>query len=281
MKDYLVRVICDSVSPDGVRLTTIEATYPRFIHAELMTHRVFSRNAASSRAIPVQKMIEQVDKNPAYPIWWGKNQSGMQAREELDEHNKQLAQAAWNRARLNALAEAENMVEYGAHKQLVNRILEPFAWITVLITATDWENFLVQRLHEDAQPELRFVAQLVAGALQDSAVQQIPYYSWHLPLIQPDEMASIQDVETLKRISVARCARVSYLTHDGVRDHQKDLDLYDRLVSGGANGHWSPFEHVATPANEQDNARIDMMYMSSNLRGWNQFRKYFPQENQQ
>ncbi|HYZ16323.1 MAG TPA: FAD-dependent thymidylate synthase [Candidatus Acidoferrum sp.] len=269
---FSARVLLDSVSPAGVRLTTMEVRYPRFIHSEVMTHRVFSRNSASSRAIPIKKMIDAVRSEPAMPLWWGRNQSGMQAHAELDPAARVLAEEEWRRALADALAHAERLAssEIGLHKQLVNRLLEPFAWITVLITATEWANFFTQRTHEDAQPELRHVAQLMLNAYRNSEPRPLALGEWHTPLILPDEETSLS-LELRKKISVARSARVSYLSHAGSRDHQKDLELYDRLVSGGANGHWSPFEHVATPLSEGTR-------WSANFRGWEQFRKRFPQE---
>ena len=157
---FSARVLLDSESPAGVRLTTMEVRYPRFIHSELMTHRVFSRNAASSRAIPIRKMIDAVREEPALPLWWGRNQPGMQADAEIDAPTRALAEAEWRRALQDALAHAERLAsaEINLHKQLVNRILEPFAWITVILTATEWANFFTQRTHDDAQPELRHIA---------------------------------------------------------------------------------------------------------------------------
>jgi thymidylate synthase ThyX len=269
---FSARVLLDSISPAGVRLTTMEVRYPRFIHSELMTHRMFSRNAASSRAIPIRKMIEAVRAEPALPLWWGRNQSGMQAEVELDPAARERAQAEWRRALEDALGHAERLAgsELNLHKQLVNRLLEPFAWITVIITATEWANFFTQRTHPDAQPELKHAAALMLAAYRASTPRPVALGEWHTPLILPDEEAEL-DLETRKRISVARSARVSYLSHDGTRDHVKDLELYERLVNGGANGHWSPFEHVATPFAEADR-------WSANFRGWEQLRKRFPQE---
>ena len=90
-----VKVIADSISESGKRITTFQLKYPRFIHSEVMTHRVFSRNASSSRAIPVKKMIEQVRNNPAMPIHWGANQSGMQAKNELNECFRKEVGRVW------------------------------------------------------------------------------------------------------------------------------------------------------------------------------------------
>ena len=249
----------------------MEVRYPRFIHSELMTHRSFSRNAASSRAIPIKKMIAAVRDEPAMPVYWGRNQSGMSAREAVAPEIEARAREQWRSALADALQHAEVLSDSGIdlHKQLVNRLLEPFAWITVIITATEWSNFFTQRCHEDAQPEIKHLADLMLGAYRESVPGAVDAGHWHLPLVADDERGLADDV--LCKISVARCARVSYLTHDGRRDHARDIELYERLLGGGANGHWSPFEHVATPASQRD-AR------SANFVGWEQYRKRFPNE---
>ena len=268
---YAARIVLDSVAVHGGRLTTMEVRYPRFVHSEMMTHRLFSRNAASSRAIPVRKMIEAVRADPALPISWGRNRPGMSAGEVLDPERRARAEAIWREALAHALDAAERLAaeDVGVHKQLVNRLLEPFAWITVIITASEWSNFFTQRCHPDAQPEIRAIAERMLAAYRASVPVTVASEHWHLPLILDDERGLAE--EELRRISVARCARVSYLTHDGTRDHAKDLALYDRLVEGGANGHWSPFEHVATPLAEANR-------WSGNFRGWEQLRKRFPDE---
>lgn len=268
---YTARILLDSLSPVGARLTTMEVRYPRFIHSEMMTHRVFSRNAASSRAVPIKKMIAAVREEPAMPIFWGKNQSGMAAREEIVGDARARAETEWRRALDNALETAEHLSssEIDLHKQLVNRVLEPFAWITVIITATEWANFFTQRLHPDAQPEIQRIAELMLRAYRASTPRHAGIGDWHLPLIQEDEREL--EPAILCKLSVARCARVSYLTHEGKRDNQRDVELFDRLLEGGANGHWSPFEHVATPLEGGD-------VVCGNVRGWKQFRKFFPEE---
>jgi thymidylate synthase ThyX len=269
---FSARVVLDSVSPAGVRLTTMEVRFHRFILPEFNTHRAFSRNAASSRAIPIRKVIAAVRDDPAMPVFWGKNQSGMSARGEIGDAARALAHAEWQRALANALESAERLArpDIDLHKQLVNRILEPFAWITVIVSATEWANFFTQRCHPDAQPEIHAIAELMLDAYRTSRPREVPIGGWHLPLVQPDEYTL--DAVTLRKLSVARCARVSYLTHDNVRDAAKDLELYDRLMSGGANGHWSPTEHVATPLDDPQAA-------CANFRGWKQFRKFFSEEN--
>lgn len=267
MKDYSAKILADSVSPRGHRLTTFELTYPRFIHSEFMTHRAFSRNATSSRAIPIEKIIKQVKENPAYPIWWGKNQKGMQAEEELTGFALRDAKAVWARARDHAVYRAKQLIECGMHKQLVNRILEPWCWITVICSATDYGNFFNLRAHVDAQPEIDHIANLMVDAYYSNEPEYKNYGKWHLPLIGFPGDEKLSDEDKCK-VSVGRCARVSYLTHDGKRDIQADIDLFERLKD---SGHWSPFEHVAC---SRDN---DNYY--GNFMGWYQLRKLYPNEN--
>jgi thymidylate synthase ThyX len=217
-------------------------------------------------------MIDAVREEPAMPIWWGRNQSGMQANQEIGAEARALAEAEWRRALEDALAHAERLTasDVNLHKQLVNRILEPFAWITVIVTATEWANFFTQRTHPDAQPEIKHLADLMLVEYRASRPRSLATGEWHTPLILPDEEATLPLEERLK-VSVARAARVSYLSHAGTRDHAKDIELYERLVGGGANGHWSPFEHVATPLASAES-------WSGNFRGWEQYRKRFAQE---
>ena len=149
---YSAKVLADSISPDGVRLTTMEVTFPRIVLAEFNTHRMFSRNSASSRAIPVEKMIQRVLDDPFSPVWWGKNQSGMQAAEELSGEALRLARQHWLDARDFAISCVRlfQAPEISLHKQIANRLLEPFLWHTVVVTATEWENFFALRCHKDA-----------------------------------------------------------------------------------------------------------------------------------
>lgn len=252
-------VLADSLNTaTGDRLTTLQLTYPRFIHAELLTHRMFSRNTASSRAIPVEKMIEAAVTNPAAPIYWGSNKAGMQAGAEVAEPEN--AHTAWLHARDAAVAQARSLASLKLHKQIVNRVLEPFLWHTAIVSATEWDNFFKLRLHPDAQPEMQELAKHMIGALDSSEPKPVFPASWHLPLIFPEDQEL--NLETQRKLSTARCARVSYLTHDGRRDIQADLDLHDRLA---ASGHWSPFEHVAQPVSESK--------FIGNFRGFRQYRK--------
>ncbi len=268
----IAKVIEDSNTEHGKRLTTLQLTYPRFIHAEFMTHRMFSRNASSSRAIPVAKMIEQVRTNPAMPIHWGKNQPGMQANEQLTGDSLAFTQGYW-RAAANMAADMAEMMNFnGAHKQVANRILEPFQHIHVVVTATEWDNFMALRDHPDAQPEIRELAIQIKTAMAASVPvvrkrERLTAGAWHLPYVTAIERQVYADQpEFLAKLSVARCARVSYLTHDGLTpDVAKDLELYERLV-GSRPLHASPTEHQAYPlplATQQ----------SKNFYGWRQNRE--------
>lgn len=237
-------VILDSVSPAGHRLTTIEATMHRFVLAEFNTHRALSRNSASSRAIPIQKQIERIRENPAIPIQWGTKQKGMQAGPPLINGAAKSAELAWLAAMEKALTAADMFDQMGVHKQVANRLIEPFMWHRVIASATEWQNFFRLRCSPLAQPEIEAVANAIRDAYQASTPQELDYGDWHTPYIRPDEDF---DVHTRKKVSAARCARVSYLTHDGIRDFHEDLNMYARLASAEPP-HDSPAEHVATPA---------------------------------
>lgn len=266
---FEAKVIADSISWHGVRLTTMQLRYPRFIHAELMTHRVFSRNASSSRAIPVARMLEQVRTAPATPIHWGANQPGMQAHKELEATESLAAKSLWLDAARAAADFAEEMARIGLHKQVANRILEPFQWISVIVTATEWENFYDLRIHPHAQPEIRCLAILMKEAMEGSHPEQLSPGEWHLPYITPSEVFTLDEMTACK-VSTARCARVSYLTHDGQAPSiTKDLELHDRLV-GSVPIHASPAEHQAVAMHDAE--------FYKNFRGWKQYRSYL--ENQ-
>nr|AIA11820.1 Thymidylate synthase complementing protein [uncultured bacterium] len=242
---YNAEVIADSVSERGHRLTTLEATFPRIVLSEFNTHRVLSRNSASSRAIPVAKQLERIKNDPYIPEYWGKNQPGMKAYEQLGAAGIAAAKSEWLHARDAAVTSAEKLLDIGLHKQLANRILEPFAWHTVLVTATEWNNFYALRANPDAQPEIRTIAEQMQDAMNGSTPKLLKEGEWHLPLIQPDEFNGMfEHTEAAQQISSGRSARVSYMTHHGIRDKAKDIELYDSLRTGG---HMSPLEHVARP----------------------------------
>lgn len=275
------KIVEDSIGPNGVRLTTFVLTYPRFIHAEFMTHRVFSRNASSSRAIPVKKSIQAVIDNPAVPLAFTKNQKGMQGGAILTGLEEDLAKAAWLDARDKAVEYAQKLADLEVHKQYANRILEPWSHITVVCTATDWANFFALRCHEAAQPEIHALADLMYESYNAHTPKSIAAGDWHVPFITDKDVSEVIAYtiangrtfgDLIVRRSVAKCARVSYLNHDGTASTlEQDLQLYDRLV-GSAPIHASPAEHQAM-------ATGDASVRSGNFRGWIQFRKTLTGEN--
>ena len=267
---FEVKVVEDSLSPGGVRLTTLTLKYPRAIHAELMTHRMFSRNASSSRAIPVRKIRQDARTGMMWPVWWGANQPGMQARAELTGWRLTASKLVWAMLGYVSIAGAWTLDKLGLHKQIANRVIEPFSHITVVLTGTEdaFGNFFNLRCHPDAQPEMHVLAERVYEALQASTPKKLYDGDWHLPFVSAEERQK-HTVDKLLRLSVARCARVSYLNHDGSNpDPGKDVKLHDDLLKAP---HISPFEHQATPSVNSEKA-------SGNLTGWIQYRKTFPNE---
>jgi hypothetical protein len=259
-KGCSVSVIEASVSQiTKKKLITFALTYWRPIHSEFMTHRDFSRNAQSSRAFPTIKLLEKVRTKPAGPIHWGKNQPGMQAHEECnalicDPHTGEMIdrETAWERAAIDAAGWAEAYADAGYHKQVVNRIIEPYSTITVLVTATEWDNWYALRAHADAQPEIQDLAYTMLDITKGSAIKYREVHSgdtrdtrtWHLPYVTLEERKNLAIIDALAASS-ARCARVSYLTHD--RDNpsqEKDWSTYEKLVAAEPL-HASPLEHQA------------------------------------
>lgn len=282
---YAAKIVLDSVTEANDRLTTMEVTFPRMVLAEFNTHRAFSRNSASSRAIPFKKQLERIRKDPFVPVHWGANQAGMQAHEELSPLRQKIARFTWLLLCRIVILFARFLNWLGLHKQVVNRLLEPFMWHTVVVTATEWSNFFALRANPDAQPEIRVIAEMMKKLYENSQPEVLTAGEWHLPFIQPEERDGIfEHSEEARKISAARCARVSYLTHDGKRDLAADLKLYDRLVSGG---HMSPLEHVATPnctrqlVPSERVGRGNMGWQgqwAGNFHGWDQLRKLIPNE---
>jgi hypothetical protein len=266
-----IKGIKDSISPDEVRITTFQLRYPRFIHAEFMTHRVFSRNASSSRAIPIKKQIEAIIKDPAIPMHWGKNQKGMQAEFECNEAVRIAGldftnRDAWLYAMEKAIEIAEAFDRAGYHKQIVNRLLEPFSHINVLCTSTTYSNFIALRNHKDAMHEMQVIGATFAEYLKEPPQQVLAQGKWHLPYVDTT------DGEFVKQ-SVARSARLSYLTFDMKESTlDDDLLLYDKLV-GSHPIHASPAEHQATPDYKLQNGNWLNPSKHGNLTGYIQYRK--------
>ena len=262
------------MSPAGIRQATLVVVYPRIVHCEMLTHRVFSRNSSSSRAIPVDRLIRLIEKDPYIPEEWGQNQKGMQSGESLDGITAIRCRQEWMSAMKAAIFHARNLSALQVHKLWVNRLLEPFSWITVIITATDWANFFALRCHRAAHPDMRRIATMMRDALQASAPRHVDHGCWHIPFLTEEEMPWQDRTDRNVRlrhllISAGRCARVSYLTHDGKHDPEADFDLGSRMMIERPMSA-SPFEHQATP--------LASGKSMGNLRGWRQLRHDLPNE---
>lgn len=243
-------VILDSISPAGHRVTTMEVVMHRFVLAEFNTHRAFSRNSASSRAIPFEKMRERVLYDPADPIAWPAEQKGMQGGEELTERDREEAKYLWHEARLQAVSHANQLHDLGVHKSVINRLLEPFLWHTVIVTATDWDNFFALRCNRLAQPEMRAAAEAMQAALAGSEPEPFEYGNLHIPYVENEDIGAVivaaiearavdtveetlssrrASEETPRRFRTAKSAAVAL---DGVIHNIRTYDLYDSLSDG-------------------------------------------------
>jgi thymidylate synthase ThyX len=301
-----------AASSTALPLITMHLHYPDIIHGEVMTHRVFSRNARSMRAVPVATMVKEVREDPFVPWHWGKNQKGMQASEECNEVVRlrlpgrgqdgivtsyepwQLSrEEAWLAAAHNAAHAAEAFAESGYHKQIANRIIAPYTWKHTLISSTSWANFLHLRDHEDAEPHFHDLAALVRQALAGAECQTLEPGEWHLPYVTEEDRRSIVDFlkpeipyvgsdavdDLAKKLSVARSARISYAPFDGDPSIARELERYDLLV-GSSPLHASPTEHQATPDTyaENEHSHDFVGYANEHLAGnfgpgWIQYRK--------
>lgn len=324
------RIVADSINENGKRITTFELEYPRFIHAELMTHRVFSRNAASSRAIPVTRAIELIQNDTAMPSHWGKNQPGMSAKEEcyatfpvdlpiLSEEGdfffdidgnlatktvERSREDMWNIARDNAIEIAKLFNEAGYHKQIVNRLLEPFTHIKVVLTASEYDNWFWLRNHPDAQPEIHILAERMFAEYEASTPELLLAGEWHVPYydkgywkpsgyIKLDGQGSFDIIDGQRdglgvsladalAVSSSCSAQVSYRRLDD--SVEKARDIFKRLVES-LPPHFSPFEHQATPMSGQgfNQAGVTHMdkaghYYSGNFQDWVQHRQLIMEE---
>jgi hypothetical protein len=301
-------IVADSLSEhSGKRLTTFALRYPRFVHAEVMTHRVFSRNASSSRAIPIQRMMKDIMEEPALPVRWGKNGKGMQDHGELSPDQQEEAKRLWLLARDHTLSVAGKMLlmKEVPHKQVVNRLLEPWQHIHVVVTSTEWTNFYALRADPEADPTIEALAEAMWEAHQNSEPNELRHGQWHLPFTKVEDRQLAREylietqgafsegdiIRTLIKMSTARSARVSYANHLGkVPTVAEDVDLHDRLVAEKAvKKHASPSEHQATP----DTGKMiphdgptrelrwawDHPHLHGNLNGFCQYRKTLVGEN--
>ena len=261
------KIICDSISESGKRITTFELEYPRYIHCELLTHRMLSKNCSSSRAIPIEKMLGYIENNMAVPVYLGRNKSGMQAVEEIEDKDKALS--VWRDSFYQVEDSVNKLLDLKVHKQIANRLTEPYQMMKVVVTATEWDNFFNLRIDKNAQPELVLLADKMFNAMQGSTPKTLKAGQWHLPYVEIendgysnsheyfiyDEDKSNSEtngymyktpllLEDAIKISVASCAAVSYRTENMTL--AKADKIFDMLINA-ENLHSSPFEHVAMP----------------------------------
>jgi hypothetical protein len=314
---FNVKILADSIGPTGVRLTTAEITLPRCILAEFHTHRRIladdylegggqTINAASSRAIPTEKLIQRVLDDPFVPEF-RENKKGMQAGEALDHDQASIAKGMWLQDRDCQVECARAFHQLNIHKQYVNRLIEPWMWCTIIVTATDWSNMFHLRTAPTAEPSFQTIAKMFWDLYSTSEPRELKFDEWHLPLIErvdweiAEELREswwvdngAKEVDILKKVSVGRCARISYLTHDGKRDVMEDIRLCEMLAK---SGHWSPFEHVCTPAKLEDMTyRLDQLETGKYkmppivpkdgqlgycgpYKEWKSLRRFYPSEN--
>lgn len=299
MNNITVKVLADSISPQDERMISLEIEYPRFILAELNTHRMLSKNSASSRAIPEAAMHNELKNNPAMPVYWGKNKSGMTAEEELSDIAITSAKELWLSARDSAMAFAKVLFSTGLHKQVSNRVTEPWMMMKTVISGTEWANLRYLRDHPDAQPEFQDLAHKIGVAIDTSKPKELIFGEWHLPYVNCyrspidgflhyfDSEGTPLSVKDAIKLSASCCAQVSYRKSDATMD--KANKVYDmlNLDSDDKPKHASPVEHQATPMRITRMARFEPStwqegvthvsangdLWSGNLRGWIQYRK--------
>lgn len=283
-----VKIIADSINKFGQRITTFELEYPRFVHSELMTHRLFSRNSASSRAVPTVSVLDSIAKRIAMPVFWGKNQKGMQSYQELDSLQKSASKALWVEAAKQATSLSKIMQETGLHKQVANRITEPFTYMKVIVTATDFDSFFWLRTHHAADPTIRQLAVMMKDVYDNNKPELLHRGEWHLPYVDKrlirDGALSTEDA---LKLSVSCCCQVSYRKQD--QSPEKAQEIWDMLNIGSATEpeHSSPTEHQALCFEQSSpmtmyphqwsigvthiDRNLDMW--SGNFKGWIQYRQ--------
>ncbi len=287
------KIIADSINPVGNRLTTFIVRFPRIVLAELNTHRALSKNSASSRAIPFEKMLEMVKNDPFIPIKFQKDHKGMQGTEyyEGEEYNQCVKD--WLEARDSAVKSALNF-KLPITKQLRNRLLEPFMWHTVILSGTDFENFTALRAHGDAEIHICDLAYKMLDVYNKSEPKKLKVGEFHIPfgdvfneekyfsLVKnaPNDFMTYGNIghcnphdlkEMVKiKVAIARCARISYNNFEGKDDYETDIKLTDRLF-GSVPRHLSPTEHVAMA--------LDKSEKIGNFTGFKQYRYFFNDQN--
>ncbi len=315
-KNITAEVIADSIEENGNRLTSYVIRFPRIVLAEFNTHRMLSRNSASSRAVPFKKMVKQVTENPFIPLAWQKDHKGMQGTKYFEDPDSMLSlNIAWLEARDAAVENAKNLSigdgEIGLTKQLCNRLLEPFMYHTAIVTASEWGNFFALRDHPAAEIHIANLANKMLNAYNESTPKSLKPGEWHIPFGDKIEIPRLKDlyksngnVETPDevyyqelddiriKIATARCARVSYINYEGKDDYEADIKLHDILSK---SGHWSCFEHCAKAMDTEEyhehiSGNNNGLWpeicpekknfgWSGNFRGFIQYRKTFKNEN--
>lgn len=268
------QIVADSINPLGTRITSVVLRYPLMIHNEVMTHRAFSRNAASSRAIPLKVMLKTVEDDYAGPVFWAENQSGMQAVRELEDDDRALAMQQWRKASEDACIYASRLGNVGVHKQIANRTLMPYLWMTTLVTATDWQNAASLRAHPDAQQEFQALMYCFLNEYLSHDPLPLAWGKWHMPFMceKDNEMS----IELKLKIATARACWVSYNKHDKTEFDIKDaIERHDSCMD---SGHWSPFEHCAKSQSHAHRAEYSNFDFGGEFSGWLQYRKMFPHE---
>lgn len=310
MTKISAEIIADSINEQGDRITSFVIVLPRIVLAEFNTHRMLSRNSASSRAIPFEKMLKRVQEEPFIPIKFQKDHSGMQGTEYFEGEEAELIKHEWLMARDSAVTNAKILAapfadeESGLTKQLCNRLLEPFMYHTIIATATEWSNFMALRAHPAAEIHIAHAAHLMLEEMNASTPKLLKAGEWHIPFgdkmdenriseflfekygtdDMEDERKGVSIEKTKIMIATARCARVSYMNYEGGDDYGKDITLHDKLSSVG---HWSCFEHCARAMNEDEYNWLNATSggnsigngWSGNFKGFVQYRKTFEGEN--
>lgn len=302
-------VVADSINTFNNRITSMLLTMPRIILAEFNTHRMLSRNSASSRAIPFRKMVQAVRQDCFIPLAWQKDHPGMQGSELLDEGSVYHAKLTWLVGRDYAVQQATILNEtHGVTKQLANRMLETYMWHTVLVTGTEWENFFALRYHPDAEVHMQILAEEMLTAMNGSTPKQLQPGEWHMPLGDDisisygegneDKYCNTLDWHAMQKVKIAtaRAARTSYTLpeSESKHDYAKDAEMHDKLLKAG---HMSPFEHCARAMTHEEHSRVYTRtgiltnYNAAeleaeqgwcrNFRGWVQYRALIPNENRE
>lgn len=288
---YNCEILADSISPTAARLTTFEITFPRMVLADITRHRCASYSFESTRAVPVEKRIEMVRNEPFIPVFRERT-TGMAQGAELTGTDLERARAAWRFSSEQAAHAAEGLLH--VEKGLAGRLLEPYSWITGIMSATEWDNFFNLRCHPAAQRELQIIAEMMRDARQDSIPNELGYGEWHLPFITDEHYDQLQESE-LPYESAGICAAVSYLRQHDDQPLGSGISRWHEKLA--PSNHWSPGEHPARVVTEDEQRIIlerqdeeytmaafearkpqnaDQMEFFGNFRGFVQLRKHYP-----